>query len=187
MRYTGFFVLLFMVGENLSFFATANDIDDGDLSIFEGGVENNGNKFLIIDGVPDNVNAVVLAVNIDDGLEASIFVISCFGDMFEFINAIMVFCNLPYIFVDGEEVLGANAVRGMFSFDNDDGDGDDNGVSRGELWSRKKLVSFSWGSNCLTQFSENYNSTAITELTQLLTSMLLIPTYAFCQQYLDTN
>ncbi len=63
--------------------------------------------------VKDNVDVVVLAVDIVDGLEASIFVISCFGDMFEFIVAFMVFCNLPSVFVDGEEVLGANAVRVM--------------------------------------------------------------------------
>ena len=112
----------------MSFFATADDIDDGDLSIFEGGVENNGDEFLIIDGVPD-VDVVVSAIDIDDGLEESIFVISRFGDMFEFIDAIMVFCNLPYVFVDGEEVLGANAV------DDDNCDGDDDGVSGGELWS----------------------------------------------------
>ncbi len=173
--------------QELEFFATADDIDDDDLSIFKGGVENNSNEFLIINGVPDNVDVVVLAVNIDDGLEASIFDISRFGDMFEFINAIVVLCNLPSVFVDGEEVLGAGAVCGMFSFDDDDGDGNDNGVSRGELWSQKKTVSFSWGNNCLPRFSENSNSTAITELTQLLTSMLLIPTYTFCQQYLDTN
>ena len=113
MRYAGFFVLLFTVGKNLSFFRTADDIDDGDLSIFEGGVENIGDEFLIIDGVNNNVDVVVLAVDIDYGLEASIFVISCFGDMFEFINAFMVFCNLPSVFVDGEEVLGADAVCGM--------------------------------------------------------------------------
>ena len=106
-------MLLSTVGENLSFFATADDIDDGDLSIFEGGVENIGNEFSIIDGVDDNAVVVVSAVDIDDGLEASIFVISRFGDMFEFINAFMVFCNLPSVFVDGEEVLGADAVRGM--------------------------------------------------------------------------
>jgi hypothetical protein len=87
MRYAGFFVLLFMVGENLSFLATADDIDDSDLSIFKGGVENIGDEFLIIDGVPDNVDIVVLAVNIEDGLETSIFVISRFGNMFEFIVA----------------------------------------------------------------------------------------------------
>ncbi len=115
MRYAGFFVMLFLVGENLSFFATADDIDDGDLSIFEGGVENNGDKFLIVDKVPDKVDVVVTAVNIDNGLEASIFDISHFGDMFEFINAIVVLCNLPSVFVDGEVVLGADAVRGMFS------------------------------------------------------------------------
>jgi hypothetical protein len=126
-----------MVGENLSFFATADDIDDGNLSIFEGGVENIGDKFLIIDGVPDNVDVVVLAVDIDDGLKASNFVISRFGDMFEFIDTFMVFCNLPSVFVDGEEVLGADAVCGMFSFDDNNGDGNDNGVSGGELWSQK--------------------------------------------------
>jgi hypothetical protein len=58
--------------------------------------------------------------------------------MFEFINAIMVFCNLPSVFVDDEEVLGANAVRGMFSFDDNNGNNNDNGMSGGELWSRKK-------------------------------------------------
>ncbi len=105
----------FLVGENLSFFATADDIDDGDLSIFEGGVENNSNEFLIVDKVPDNVDVVVTAVDIDDGLEASIFDISRFGNMFEFINAIVVLCNLPSVFVDGEEVLQADAVCGMFS------------------------------------------------------------------------
>ena len=68
---------------------------------------------MIIDEVPDNVNVVVLAVDIDDGLEASIFVISRFSDMFEFIDAFTVFCNLPTVIVDGEEVLGANAVRSM--------------------------------------------------------------------------
>ncbi len=34
----------FLVSESLSFFATADDIDDGDLSIFGGGVENNGDE-----------------------------------------------------------------------------------------------------------------------------------------------
>jgi hypothetical protein len=115
MRYAGFFVMLFLVGENLSFFATADDIDDGDLSIFEGGVENNGDEFLIVNEVPDKVDVVVTAVDIDDGLEASIFDISRFGDMFEFIDAIVVLCNLPSVFVDGEEVLRADAVCGMFS------------------------------------------------------------------------
>ncbi len=148
----------------MSFVATADDIDDDDLSIFEGGVENIGNKFLIIDGVPDNVDVVVLAVDIDNGLEASIFVISRFGDMFEFINAFMVFCNLPSVFVDGEEVLGADAVCGMFSFNDDDGNSDNDDVSGGELWSQKKPVSFSWGNNCLPRISENSNSTAITKL-----------------------
>ncbi len=52
MRYAGFFVMIFLVGESLSFFATADDIDDGDLSIFEGGVENNGNEFLIVNEYP---------------------------------------------------------------------------------------------------------------------------------------
>ena len=92
MRYAGFFVMLFLVGENLSFFATVDDIDDGDLSIFEGGVENNGNEFLIVEEVPDKVDVVVAAVDIDDGLEALILDISRFGDMFEFIDAIVVFC-----------------------------------------------------------------------------------------------
>jgi hypothetical protein len=136
--------------------------------------------------LPNNVDVVVSAVYIDDGLEASIFDISRFGDMFEFIDAIVVLCNLPSVSVDGEEVLGANAVCGMFSFEDDDGDGDDNGVSEGGVVVLKKR-SFSWGNNCLLWFSENSNSTAITELTQLLMSMLLIPACAFCQQYLDTN
>ncbi len=115
MRYAGFFAMLFLVGKNLSFFATADDINDGDLSIFKGGVENNGDEFLIIDKVPDKVDIVVTAVNIDNGLEASIFDIFRFGDMFEFINAIVVLCNLPSVFVDGEKVLRADAVCGMFS------------------------------------------------------------------------
>ena len=105
----------FLVGKNLSFFATADDIDGGDLSIFEGGVENNGDKFLIIVRVPNNVNVVVLAIDIKDGLKASIFNISCFGDMFEFIDTIVVLRDLPSVFVDGEEVLRADAVCGMFS------------------------------------------------------------------------
>ena len=105
----------FFGGRELEFFTTADDINDGNLSIFEGGVENNGDKFLIIDGVPNNVDVVVLAVDIDDGLEASIFDISRFGDMFEFIDAIVVLCNLPSVIVDGEEVLRADAVCGMFS------------------------------------------------------------------------
>ena len=91
MRYAGFFVMLFLAGENLSFFATADDIDDGDLTIFEGGVENNGDEFLIVDEVPDKVDVVVTAVDIDDGLEASILDISRFGDMFAFIDAILFF------------------------------------------------------------------------------------------------
>ncbi len=115
MRDAGFFVMLFLVDENLSFFATADDIDDGDLSIFEGGVENIVNEFLIVDEVPDKVDVVVTAVDIDNGLEASIFFISRFGDMFEFIDEIVVLCNLPSVFVDGEEVLQAGAVCGMFS------------------------------------------------------------------------
>ncbi len=142
MRYAGFFVLLFLVGENLSFFATADDINDSDLSIFKGGIENIGDEFLIIDEVPDNVDVVVLAVDIDDRLEASIFDISRFGDMFEFIDAIVVLCNLPSVFVDGEEVLGANAVRSMFSFDDDDGDGDEDGVSGGGVVVSKKKKLF---------------------------------------------
>ena len=86
---------------------------DGNLCIFEGGVENIGDEFLIIDGVDDNGVVVVSAVDIDNGLEASIFVISCFGNMFEFIEAFMVLCNLQSLFVDGEVVLGGDAVRGM--------------------------------------------------------------------------
>ena len=113
MRYAGFFVSLFMVGENLSFFITADDIDDGNLFIFKGGVENIDDKFLIIDGVDDNVVVVVSAIDIDDGLEASIFAISRFGNMFEFNNEFMVFCNLPSLFVGGEVLLGADAGRGM--------------------------------------------------------------------------
>ena len=77
------------------------------------GVENIDNKFLIIDGVDDNVVVVVLAVDINNGLKASIFAISRFGDMFEFNNAFMVFCNLPSLFVSGEVLLGANAVHSM--------------------------------------------------------------------------
>ncbi len=107
--------MLFLVGKNLSFFVTADDIDDSDLSIFEGGVENNSDEFLIVDEVSDKVDVVVTAIDIDDGLEASIFDISRFGDMFEFIDTIMVLCNLPSVFVDGEEVLRADAVCGMFS------------------------------------------------------------------------
>ena len=79
----------FYGGRELSFFTTADDINDGNLSIFKGGVENIGNKFLIIDGADDNVNIVVSAVDSDDELEASIFVISRFGDMFEFIDTFM--------------------------------------------------------------------------------------------------
>ena len=115
MRYAGFFVMLFLSGENLSFFATADDIDDGDLTIFEGGVENNGDEFLIVEEVPDKVDVVVTAVDIDDGLEASILDISRFGDMFAFIDAIVVLRDLLSVFVDGEEVLRADAVCGMFS------------------------------------------------------------------------
>jgi hypothetical protein len=135
-----FLCVVFYGGQELEFFGIADDIDDGNLSIFEGGVENIGDGFLTFDGVPDNVDVVVSAVDISDGLEASIFVVSRFGDMFKFIDASMVFCNLPSVFVDGEEVIGANAFCGMFSFDNDNGDGngDDNSVSGGELWSRKK-------------------------------------------------
>ena len=113
MRYAGFFVFLFMAGENSGFFMTADDIDDGDLFIFEGGVENIDDEFSIIDGVNDNVVVVVSAVDIDNGLEASIFAISRFGDMFEFNNVFMVFCNLPSLFVGGEVLLGADAVHGM--------------------------------------------------------------------------
>jgi hypothetical protein len=102
MRYAGFFVMLFLVDENLSFFATADDIDDRNLSIFEGGLENNGDEFLIVNEVPDKVDVVITAVDIDNGLEASIFDIFRFGDMFEFIDAIVVLCNLPSVFVDGE-------------------------------------------------------------------------------------
>ena len=90
MRYAGFFVLLFTAGENLSFFMTADDIDDGNLFFFKGKVENIGDDFLIIDGVNENVVDVVLAVDIDGGLVASIFVISCSGGMFEFIDVFMV-------------------------------------------------------------------------------------------------
>ncbi len=84
--------MLFLVGKNLSFFATADDIDAGDLSIFEGGVENNGDGFFIVDEVPDKVDVVVTVVDIDDGLKASILDISRFGDMFKFIKAIVFFC-----------------------------------------------------------------------------------------------
>ena len=75
----------------MSFFATADDINDGNLSIFKGGVENNGNGFFIVNKVPDKVDVVVTAVDIDDGLEASILDISRFGDMFAFIDAILFF------------------------------------------------------------------------------------------------
>jgi hypothetical protein len=92
---------------------TSDDIDDGDLFIFVGGVENIDDECSIIDGVDDNVVVVVSAVDIDDGLEASIFAISRFGDMFEFNDAFMVFCNLPSLFVGGEVLLGADAVLGM--------------------------------------------------------------------------
>jgi hypothetical protein len=102
-----------MAGENSGFFMTADDIDDSDLFIFEGGVENIDDEFSIIDGVNDNVVVVVSAVDIDNGLEASIFAISRFGDMFEFNNVFMVFCNLPSLFVGGEVLLGADAVHGM--------------------------------------------------------------------------
>ena len=50
------------------------------------------------------------------------------------------------------------------SADDDDGSGDYNGVSGGGVVVSKK-GSFSWGDNCLLQFCENSNSTAITELT----------------------
>ena len=51
--------------------------------------------------------------------------------------------DLPSVFVDGEEVLRADAVCGMFS-DDDDGSGDYNGVSGGgELWCQKKTELFS--------------------------------------------
>jgi hypothetical protein len=113
MRYAGFFVSLFTAGKKLSFFMTADDIDDGDLFIFEGGVENINDEFSIIDGVDDNVVVVVSAVDINDGLEASTFAISRFSNMFEFNNVFMVFCNLPSLFVGGEVLLGADAVRGM--------------------------------------------------------------------------
>ena len=72
--------------------------------------------------------------------------------------------DLPSVFVDGEEVLRADAVCGMFS-DDDDGSGDYNGVSGGGSCGVKKKRSFSRGNNCLLQFCENSNSTAITELT----------------------
>ncbi len=91
MRYAGFFVMLFLAGKNLSFFAMADDIDDGNLSIFEGGVENNGNEFLIVDEVPDKVDVVITAVDIDKGLEVLILDISRFGVMFAFIDAILFF------------------------------------------------------------------------------------------------
>ena len=90
----------------MSFFITADDIDDGDLFIFEGGVKN-------INVVDNNVVVIVSAVDIDDRLEASIFAISRFGDMFEFNGEFMVFCNLPSLFVGGEVLLGTNAVCGM--------------------------------------------------------------------------
>ena len=83
-------MLLFTAGENLSFFMTADDIDDGGLFIFKGGVENIGDNFLIIDGFDENVVDVVLAIDINNGLVASIFVISCFGGLFKFIDAFMV-------------------------------------------------------------------------------------------------
>ena len=51
------------------------------------------------------------------------------------------------------------------SADDDDGSGDYNGVSGGGVVVSKKKVSFSRGDNCLPQFCENSNSTAITELT----------------------
>ena len=151
MRYAGFFVMLFLSGENLSFFATADDIDDGDLTIFEGGVENNGDEFLIVDEVPDKVDVVVTAVDIDDGLEASILDISRFGDMFAFIDAIVVLRDLPSVFVDGEEVLRADAVCGMFS-DDDDGSGDYNGVSGGGVVVSKKNGAFLGGTTAYSSF-----------------------------------
>jgi hypothetical protein len=62
-----------MGGKNLSFFMTVDDIDDVDLFIFEGGVENIDGKLWIINGIDDNVVVVVLAVDTDDGPEASFF------------------------------------------------------------------------------------------------------------------
>ncbi len=58
--------------------------------------------------------------------------------MFEFINAIVVLCNLPSVFVDGEEMLRADGVRGMFSFNDDNGDGNNDGMSRGGSCGLKK-------------------------------------------------
>ena len=113
MWYAGFFVSLFMAGKNLSFFMTVDDIDDVDLFIFEGSVENIDGKLWIINGIDDNVVVVVLAVDTDDGPEASFFSISRFGDMFEFNDMFMVFCNLPSLFVGGKVLFGTDAVRGM--------------------------------------------------------------------------
>ena len=52
--------------------------------------------------------------------------------------------DLPSVFVDGEEVLRADAVCGMFS-DDDDGSGDYNGVSGGGVVVSKKGELFSGG------------------------------------------
>ena len=169
MRYAGFFVSLFTAGEKLSFFMTADDIDDGNLFIFEGGVENINDEFSIIDGVDDNVVVVVSAVDINDGLEASTFAISRFSNMFEFNDVFMVFCNLPSLFVGGEVLLDANNVLGMVMCSALT----TTMTTMTTAWAgegcglEKKPVSCSQGgfNNCLCLFSENSNSTTITKLT----------------------
>ena len=158
-----------MAGENLSFFMTTDDIDYGDLFIFKGGVENINDECSIIDEVDDDVDVVILAVDINDGLKVSSFAISCFGDMFEFNKAFMVFCNLPSLFVGGEVLLDANNVLGMVMCSALT----TTMTTMTTAWAgegcglEKKPVSCSQGgfNNCLCLFSENSNSTTITKLT----------------------
>jgi hypothetical protein len=91
-----FLCVAFYGGQELEFFMTTDDINDGNLFIFEGGVENIDDECSIIDGVDDYVVVVILAVDIDNGLKTSIFAISRFGNMFEFNDVFMVFCNLRW-------------------------------------------------------------------------------------------
>ncbi len=85
------------MGENLSFFATADDINDGNLSIFKGGVENNGDEFLMQ---------------------------SWFCVTYRLSSWMVRRCSEPTLFA-------------ACSADDDNSNGDNNGVSGGELWSQK--------------------------------------------------
>jgi hypothetical protein len=91
-RNVGFFALIFASGENLSFFLTADDINDGELVFM--GVENKDGDCIDIDCINNGNVVITSAVEIDDRLKVVGSLTFCFGDTFAFSNKIRVFFKL---------------------------------------------------------------------------------------------